>query len=151
MMNSESKLVQTASALILAMFTIAATLTVTSIAAHAQEKTIASAKAGSSLIRLTNEDGKFAAGENHFCVVFQTIDLGSSGNFSEVTVDFVLLVGRIREKPITAHLVPAVTDRYCGQVNLGLQYYHPSSYQALVHYADRNGKKRSARLSFAVK
>ncbi len=150
-MNSDSKLGQTANVLILAMLTVAAMLTFTSADASAQEKTIASTKAGSLLIRLTNEDGKFAAGENHFCVVFQTIDPGSSGDFGEVTVDFVLLVGRIREKPITSHLGTTVSDRYCGQVDLGLQYYHPSSYQALVHYADRNGRKGSARLSFAVK
>ncbi len=150
-MRTECKLVHVADVSILAMFTVAATLTCTSTAAHAQEKAIASAKTGSSLILLTNENGKFTAGENHFCVTFQSANAKSNGDFREVTANFVLLVGRIHEKPITAHLGPTVADRSCGQINLGPQYYHPSSYYAYVHYADRNGKKGSARLFFAVK
>ncbi len=135
---------------ILVIFILSATLATASTAVDAQEKTIASTKGRSLFIRLTSESGKFEAGENHFCVLLQSATPTSVGNFKDLTVDFTLLVGRLEEAPLTAHLRQTGADRFCGQINLGRQYYHPASYYAFVRYVDGAGKKRSARLSLTV-
>ena len=150
-MKSESKLLSVANISSFAVFAVVAVLALTASIAFAQEKTIASTKSGSWRILLTNENGRFVAGENHFCAVFQSRDPASIEDVGDVTVDFTSLVGRMHGMPITAHLSPISADRYCGQVNLGPQYYHPASYYTFVRYVDRNGKKRSARLFVAVK
>ncbi len=150
-MKSESKLLSVANISSLAVFALVAVLALTASIAFAQEKTIGSTKSGSWRISLTNEQGRFVADENHFCAVFQSRYPASIEDVGDVTVDFTLLVGRMHERPIMAHLSPTGADRYCGQVNLGPQYYHPASYYAFVRYMDRNGKKRSARLFIAVK
>jgi hypothetical protein len=62
-----------------------------------------------------------------------------------------LLVGRIEERPLTAHLSPNGPDRYCGHIDLGPQYYRPASYFAFVRYTEQTGKKKSTRLSLTVR
>uniref|UniRef100_E6PXX5 Uncharacterized protein n=1 Tax=mine drainage metagenome TaxID=410659 RepID=E6PXX5_9ZZZZ len=150
-MKSESKLLSVANISSFVVFAVVVVLALPAAIAFAQEKIIASTKSGGWRIVLSNENGRLTADENHFCVVFQSGDTAGIEEFGDVTVDFTLLVGRIHERPITAHLSPTGADRYCGQVNLGPQYYHPASYYAFVRYLDRNGKKRSARLFVAVK
>jgi hypothetical protein len=59
-----------------------------------------------------------------------------------VSVDFALLVGRIQEKPIKAHLAREEQGRYCGRVDLGKQYHIPPNYYAFLLYADSAGKKK---------
>jgi hypothetical protein len=66
-------------------------------------------------------------------------------------VDFRLLVGRIEEQPMTAHLSQNGEDRYCGDINLGPQYYRPASYYVFVRYIEATGKKNRTRLSLSVR
>lgn len=40
---------------------------------------------------------------------------------------------------------------YCGDVNLGKQYYVPANYYVLVLSTDADGKKRKERLSLSIR
>ena len=135
----------------LAMFVLGATLARASTGTNAQEKTIASTRAGDLVITLANESGKFTADANHFCVLFQSRGPSVATEVQEVSVDFILLVGRIQERPLTAHLSPDGAGRHCGDINLGRQFYRPSNYYALVHYVVETGKKKISRLFVAIK
>ena len=114
------------------------------------DKTITSKRTGGMVFVLANDTGKFVSGENHICVLFQSGSPTLAGDIREVSVDFRLLVGRLQEEPMTAHLSQNGTDRYCGHINLGPQYYRPASYYAFVRYVEVNGKKKSARLFVTV-
>ncbi len=150
-MKVSSKVFRACACWLCAVLVVGGTLSVASHAAEIQEKTIATKRAGSMVITLTNETGKLTSGENHFCVLFQSAVPTDAIDIQDVTVDFRLLVGRIEEKPRTAHLSQSGAGRYCGLINLGLQYYSPSSYYAFVRYVDATGKKKSARLFLTVK
>ncbi|HUE56730.1 MAG TPA: hypothetical protein VMO76_12920, partial [Candidatus Udaeobacter sp.] len=68
-----------------------------------------------------------------------------------VAAEFSLLVGRIEEKPIVAHLSQKGTGEYCGDIDLGRQYYSPSSYYVFVRYIDPANNKRKKRFFVAVR
>ena len=95
-------------------------------------------------IILTNDSGKLVANDNSLCVLFQSVGKTTSAEVRNVSVDFRLLVGRIQERTITAELAQDGVGRYCGHVNLGRQFYTPSSYYAFVRYTDATGKENSA-------
>lgn len=99
----------------------------------------------------TNESGELTGGDNSFCVIFQSIETGHSADVRSVSVDFRQLVGKMQEEPIKAPLTQDGVGHYCGHVNLGRQYYTPSSYYAVVRYADATGKVKKARLHVSVK
>jgi hypothetical protein len=103
------------------------------------------------LITITSADGRLRGGENSFCAVFQKRGTNEPVDVQNVSVDFTLLVGRIQEKLIRGQFTEDQMGRYCGQVNLGKQYYVPASYYAFVRYTDEAGKKRKARLFLSVK
>jgi hypothetical protein len=115
------------------------------------EKTIASKRTGSLVITLTNDSGKLTAGVNDFCALFQSRSPATAIDAQEIAVDFRLRVGRILEVPVTAHLSRNSVGRYCGQINLGQQYYRPANYYVLVRYVEVTGKKKSTGLSLAVR
>ena len=115
------------------------------------EMTVTSKQAKDLVIRITSVDGRLKGGENRFCVVFQKRGTQEPFDVRNVSIDFALLVGRIQESPIRAQLVEDQMGRYCGQVNLGKQYYIPASYYAFVHYTDGIGKKRKQRLFLSVR
>jgi len=117
----------------------------------AQDRIITSKLSRGMDVIFTNGSGKLVSGDNSFCVLFQNVGPTTSTDVHNVKVDFRLLVGRIEERPISADLLQDGVGRYCGHVNLGRQYYTPSSYYAFVHYADATGKKRTVRLHFAVR
>ena len=125
---------------ILAEMSVAATVDV-------PDKTIASKRIGSMVVVLANDTGKLIPGENHFCVLFQNSSPPRGADFREVSVDFRLLVGRLQEESITAHLSQNGPDRYCGRINLAPQYYRPASYYAFVRYTEANREKKSTRLT----
>lgn len=150
-MKVKSKLSRIATSCVFAIFVLGATLAAASTAEDVQEKTIASKRRGSLDVVIKNETGKLTRGENHFCVLFQSISPSTAIDIQEVSVDFRLLVGRIEEAPLTAHLSPSGVHRFCGRIDLGRQYYRPASYYAIVHYAEPAGKKISARLSVTVR
>ena len=149
-MKVKSKLIWTATSSLFVIFTLGETYA-ESIPEDHHEKTIASTRTGNLVIALTNDAGKFTPGGNDFCVLFQSSSSSAAIDIREVSVDFTLLVGRIHEAPITAHLIQNVADRYCGHIDLGPQYYRPASYYAVVRYVEVTGKKKSARLSLTVR
>ena len=150
-MKVTSKTIRPVTSRVLAIFVLGATFAIASTAEDVQEKTIASKRSGSLVVVMTNETGKLTPGENHFCVLFQSISPASAIDVREVTVDFRLLVGRIEEVPIVTQLSPNGVHRFCGRIDLGRQYYRPANYYVFVHYVEATGKKKSTRLSLAVR
>lgn len=115
------------------------------------ESTVVSKRTKDLVITITSPDGRLKGGENSFCVVFQKKGTEEPVNVQNVSVDFTLLVGRIQENPIRSPLTEGQVGRYCGQVNLGKQYYIPASYYAFVRYTDGAGKKRKRRFFLGVR
>ena len=115
------------------------------------EMTVASKRTNDLVITITSADGRLKSGENSLCVVFQKRGTGKPVDVHNVSVDFTLLVGRIQEEPIRAHLTNDQMGHYCGHVDLGKQYYIPASYYAFVFYTDAGGQKRKARLFLSVR
>jgi hypothetical protein len=115
------------------------------------EMTVTSKQTKDLVIRITSADGRLKGGENSFCVMFQKRGAQEPFDVQNVGIDFVLLVGRIQESPIRAQLTKDQMGRYCGQVDLGKQYFVPASYYAFVHYTDGTGKKRKQRLFLSLK
>lgn len=112
---------------------------------------IASGRAGDLSIELSNENGGLRAGENDLCITFRKTETGTLVDVRNVAAEFSLLVGRIEEKPIVAHLFQKGTGEYCGEIDLGRQYYSPSSYYVFVQYIDPAGYKRKKRFFVAVR
>jgi hypothetical protein len=133
------------------MFILGEMFAASSTTVNVSDKTIISRRTGSVVIVLTNDNGKLTPGENHFCVLFQSRSPIRAGDIREVSVDLRLLVGRLQEEPITAHLNQDGPGRYCGHMNLGPQYYRPASYYAFVRYVEATGKKKSIRLMLSVR
>jgi hypothetical protein len=150
-MKVKSKLIRTATSSLFVVLILGETFAVASTPEDVREKTIASRRTGNLVIALANDIGKLTPGENDFCVLFQSNSSSAAIDIREVSVDFTLLVGRIHEAPITAHLSQNGADRYCGHIDLGPQYYRPASYYAVVRYVEVTGKKKSARLSLTVR
>ena len=146
-MNAKSKIIRTAASYLLVMFIFGEMFGAAGLLWTFQIRPLHR----SVVIALTNDTGKLTLGENHFCILFQRGSPAPADDIREVGVDFRLLVSRIKEEPITANLDQNGTDRYCGQINLGVQYYHPASYYAFVRYVEAAGKKKSARLFLTVK
>lgn len=100
---------------------------------------------------LVNKTGKFQGCVNDFCILFKDPETKSALDFQNLRADFRLLVGRIEEVPITAGLSKEEAGRYCGQVDLGRQYYSPSSYYVFVRYMTVDGKRKATRLFLSVR
>lgn len=116
------------------------------------EMTVASKQTNDLLIAIRNSGGRLKGGENSFCVMFQKRSTQEPADVQNVSVDFALLVGKIQEEPIrSSQLSRDRTGRYCGQVNLGKQYYNPANYYAFVLYTDMAGKKRKQRLFLSIR
>ena len=115
------------------------------------EMTVTSKRTKDLIITITSADGRLKGGENSFCVAFQKRGTTAPVDVQNVGVDFTLLVGRIQEKSISSQLTEDQMGHYCGQVNLGKQYYVPASYYAFVRYTDGVGKTRKQRLFVSVR
>jgi hypothetical protein len=115
------------------------------------EMTVTSRRTKDLFISITSSGGKLKGGENSFCVVFERRGTVQPVDVLNVSVEFILLGGRIYGKPIQGNVNEVQTGRYCGQVNLRNQYYGPASYYALVRYTIGAGKKRKQRLFLSVR
>jgi len=91
---------------------------------------------------LANGSGKLTPGENSLCIVVRDPLTGSSTNARDVSIDFAQHVGRILESPIRAQLTEQSIGRYCGQVNLGPEYYKPMNFHVDVRYVDATNRKQ---------
>jgi hypothetical protein len=105
-------------------------------------KTVASKRTRDLTITIINTEGTFIGGENRFCVEFHDPATQSPVSVSKVSADFRQLVGRIVEPPIRADVRETKPGEFCGRVDLGTQYYDPSSYHLFVHYVE-GGRKHS--------
>lgn len=110
------------------------------------EKPVESKRTNGMVVVLASDSGKLTGGENAICVLFQDIATGGPADVQDVKLKFTLRVGRNPGEPIAAQLNRDGPGRYCGHVNLGLQYYDPATYYVEMRYADTTGKKR--KLSF---
>ena len=50
-------------------------------------------------------------------------------------------MGKIREKPLTTVFKEDTVGRYCSEIDLGAQYYHPALYHVTIHFVDTSSKK----------
>lgn len=136
---------------IVGTFLLPALLLAGSAAPPPPEKTVASKRTKELIITIINADGRLKSGENRFCAVFQRAETKEFLDLQSVSVEFTLLVGRIQEKPIRTQLVRDRMGHFCGDVNLGKQYYVPATYHVFVLSTDADGKKRKERLSLSIR
>lgn len=115
------------------------------------EKAIVVKVAKNSVLVLANGPGKLTPGENNLCIVIRDPVTGSAMDVQAVTIDFAQHVGRILESPIRARLSEESIGRYCGQVNLGAQYYKPMNFHIDVRYVDAENKKQKLGFCLTVK
>ncbi len=121
---------------------------------HASERNRASVASGRShglSILIVNDSEKFVAGRNSFCVTFTGAANGKAEPVKDVEVEFAQQVGKIRERPIHAHVAETDIGHFCSTVDFGTQYYDPGFYYAYIRYADTSGTKRKSILTFAIK
>lgn len=139
--------------LLVTMFLIlfAGSVRADSPASNVQTKAIASKRTKSMDVVLTNSTGEMKSGENDFCVQFRSPEPATHVDVTDVSAAFRLLVGKIEEPPIKVQLVEDGAESYCGTINLGKQYYKPSSYYVFLHYIDVGRKKHTVRLFLSVK
>ena len=115
------------------------------------EKAIVVKVAKNSVIVLANGSGNLSPGENNLCIVIRNPLTGSAMDVRAVSIDFAQHVGRILESPIRAQLTQESTGRYCGQVNLGAQYYKPMNFHVDVRYVDAENRKQKLGFCLTVK
>jgi len=121
------------------------------VASQESRTAIASGRARDLSIELTNENGRLRAGKNDLCITFQKTETGAHVEVRNVAAEFSLLVGKIEEKPIVAYLSHKRAGEYCGEIDLGRQYYSPSSNYVFVRYIDPANNKRKKRFFVAVR
>jgi hypothetical protein len=85
------------------------------VASQEARTAIASGRAKDLSIELTNENGRLRAGENNLCITFRKTESGTLVDVRNVAAEFSLLVGKIEEKPIGAHLFQKGTGEYRGE------------------------------------
>jgi hypothetical protein len=116
----------------------------------AGQTVIASKRSHDLYISLLGESGKLASARDEYCVSFSTTKGGGPAQVEDVFVEFAQQVGRIREDPRKFPLVPGNLGRYCGQVDLGKQYYQPAFYHVEVHYTDSSRKRRTCHFFLTI-
>jgi hypothetical protein len=113
--------------------------------------TIATKRSHELYVSLVNQSGRLVAGEDELCVSFSTATSGQLTQVDDVSIDFRQQVGRITERPRKFRLSPDSMRRYCGNVNLGPQYYQPSRYHVAVHYIDSSKRKGTCTFFLTLK
>lgn len=102
---------------------------------HASEKKRASVASGRShdlSIFIVNDSERFVAGSNSFCVVFTKAANAERASAKDVEVEFAQQVGKIRERLTRARITENDNGHFCGNVDLGTQYYDPAFYTVHV-------------------
>jgi len=109
----------------------------------ASERLIALKRQKDLSISLTNDVGRFLGGKNKFCVSFAYTANAEPVLIKKVMIEFAEQVGKIEERPINAAISEQGPGRYCGEVDLGRQSYHPALYHVTTHYVDASNRKRN--------
>jgi hypothetical protein len=116
----------------------------------AGQTVIASKRKHDLYISLLSKSGKLVTAKDEYCVSF-TRKGGEAAQAEDVFVEFAQQVGRIRESPGKFSLALGNLGRYCGQVDLGKQYYQPAFYHVEVHYTDSSRKRRTCHFFLTIK
>jgi hypothetical protein len=116
----------------------------------AGQTTIASKRSRDLYISLMNELGKLAQ-KDEYCVLFSKTNGGEPIQVEGVFMEFAQQVGKIRETPKRSPLSQDNLGRYCGELDLGKQYYQPAPYYVEVHYTDNLGTRRRCRFFLTLK
>ena len=138
------------SRVLLAMLALCGSLFAASAGDPTADKTIAAKLKNDLVVVLTNDSGKLNPGENAVCVVIRDPRTGEAADVQNVSIEFSLRTGRIVHGPITARLARESAGRYCGNVNLGRQYYKPMNFYVGIRYMDPANKNRRVGLSLDV-
>ena len=101
-------------------------------------------------ISLMSKSGKLAE-KGEYCVLFSRTNGGKPTQVQSVFVEVAQQVGKITERPERSSLSLDNLGRYCGEINLGKQYYRPAFYYVEVYYTDRLGKRRKCRFFLTLK
>lgn len=117
----------------------------------AGEKVIESKRAGDLYISLSTNSGTLAAGKNDYCILFTRAGSAEPAQVEEAVVEFAQQVGKIRHATKTSSPLVEKPGQYCGEVDLGKQYYRPAFYYVNVKYRENNKKKRTCRFFVALK
>ena len=149
-MKIKSKPVLLTSSVLLATLALCGSLYAASLVDRAGEKTVATKLEKDLVVVLTNDSGKLTPGENAICVVIRDPRTGAAADVQNVSIDFSQRVGRIAESPIRTRLARESVGRYCGDVNLGRQYYKPMNFYVGIRYVDPANKNRRVGLSVSV-
>ena len=150
-MNCRSQLYRTIARILTLSALVVVLSYVSPVASQEARTAIASGRVRDLSIDLSNENGRLRAGENGLCITFRKTETGTLADVRNVAAEFSLLVGKIEEKPIVAHLSLKGVGEYCGEIDLGRQFYSPSSYYVFVRYVDPAGNKRKKRFFVAVR
>ncbi|MGO9325892.1 MAG: hypothetical protein ACLP07_15160 [Terracidiphilus sp.] len=120
-------------------------------ASEKKKDSVASAHNHILSISIVNDPEKFVAGNNAFCVVFTKSSSAEPASVTNVKIEFAQQVGKIRERPVRAQVTESDLGHFCGNVDLGKQYYDPAFYYVYLRYTDASGRRRKCNLSFSVK
>jgi hypothetical protein len=115
------------------------------------ETPLASKHAYGLAIAITSQSGKLTEGMNSICAVFLSAENALPVEVQNVGIEFTLLVGRNRGRPITTQLAQTAAGRYCGNVDLGPQHYFPANYDVVVRYVDAAAKKRKTSFGLSLR
>jgi hypothetical protein len=118
---------------------------------HASEREIVSRLNHGLSISIVNDSGKFVAGGNDFCVEFTKAIDADPAPIKNVAVEFAQQVGKIQERPFRAQILEGSTGHFCGNFDIGTQYYQPAFYYVFIRYTDTSGTKRRCRLFLTIK
>jgi hypothetical protein len=115
------------------------------------QTTIASKRNHELYISLTSKAGKLVAGTSEYCALFSITKGDAPTHVEDVFVEFAQQIGKIRENPRKFPLALDNLGAYCGEVDLGKQYYQPAFYYVEVHYAVSSRKRRTCRFFLTMK
>jgi hypothetical protein len=149
--DSRWKGASSVSSLLPRMFTVLCVELTFGVAAQvcAGQITIASRQNHDFYISLMNKSGKLTQ-KSEYCVLFSPTN-GEPTQVQDVIIEFAQQVGKIPGRPKKYSLSPDNLGRYCGEINLGKQYYRPAFYYIGIRYADSFGNGRKCRFFLTLK
>jgi len=114
----------------------------------AGQTTIAAKRNHDLYISLMSESGKLVE-KGGYCALFSKTNGARPAQVENVIIEFAQQVGKVRERASKVPLLPDGHGRYCGEVDLGKQYYDPASYWVGIGYTDSSQKRRRCRFFLA--
>jgi hypothetical protein len=107
----------------------------------AGQTTIAAKRYDDLYISLMSQSGKLVE-KGGYCALFSRTNGAGPTQVENVIIEFAQQVGKVRERASKVPLLPDGQGRYCGEVDLGKQYYNPAFYYVGIGYTDRSQKRK---------